>query len=39
MEKELNRAGEEGFQLMGLTVSETPFGGQELVSILMSASG
>ena len=38
MEKELNQAGEEGFQLMGLTVSETAFGGQELVSILMSAS-
>ena len=38
MEKELNQAGEEGFQLMGLTVSETAFGGQELVAILMSAS-
>ena len=38
MEKELNQAGEGGFQLMGLTVSETAFGGQELVSILMSAS-
>ena len=38
MEKELNQAGEEGFQLMGLTVSETAFGGQELVSILMSTS-
>ncbi len=37
MEKELNQTGEEGFQLMGLTVSETAFGGQELVSILMSA--
>ena len=38
MEKELNQAGEEGFQLMGLTVSATAFGGQELVAILMSAS-
>ena len=38
MEKELNQAGEEGFQLMGLTVSETAFGGQELVAILMGAS-
>ena len=37
MEKELNQAGGEGFQLMGLTVSETAFGGQELVAILMSA--
>ena len=35
MEKELNKAGEEGFRLMGLTVAETTFGGQELVSILM----
>ncbi len=35
MEKELNQAGEEGFRLMGLTVSETAFGGKELVSILM----
>ena len=38
MEKELNRAGEEDFQLMGLTVSKTAFGGQEIVSILMSTS-
>ena len=37
MEKELNQAGEEGFRLMGLTVSETAFGGKELVSILMCA--
>ena len=35
MERELNQAGEEGFRLMGLTVSETAFGGKELVSILM----
>ena len=35
MEKELNQAGEEGFRLMGLTVSETAFAGKELVSILM----
>ena len=38
MQKELNQAGEEGFELMGLTVSKTAFGGQELVSILMRAS-
>ena len=37
MEKELNQVGEEGFRLMGLTVSETAFGGKELVSILMRA--
>ena len=35
MSKELNQVGSEGFQLVGLTVSETAFGGQELVSILM----
>ena len=35
MEKELNQAGDEGFRLMGLTVSKTSFGGKELVSILM----
>ena len=38
MQKEVNQAGEEGFELMGLTVSETAFGSQELVSILMRAS-
>ena len=38
MEKELNQAGKEGFELMGLTVSKTAFRGQELVSILMSTS-
>ena len=37
MEKELNQAGEEGFRLMGLTVSKTIFGGEELVSILLLA--
>ena len=31
-------AGEEDFRLMGLTVAETTFGGQELVSILMLSS-
>lgn len=34
MQKELSVAGEEGFQLLGLTVGETKFGGKELVSIL-----
>ena len=35
MGRELNEAGRQGFELMGLTVSTTMFGGQELVSILM----
>ena len=34
MQKELRVAGEEGFEFVGLTVSETQFGGTELVSIL-----
>jgi len=34
MEKELLGAGKEGFQVVGLTVAETAFGGRELVSIL-----
>ena len=34
MQKELRVAGEEGFEFVGLTVSETKFGGTELVSIL-----
>jgi len=34
MQKELNEAGEEGFQLVGMTVGKTAFGGSELVSIL-----
>ena len=37
MNKELNQVGSEGFQLAGLTVSKTAFGGEELVSILMLA--
>ena len=35
MNKELNRAGSMGFELQGLTVSETNFGGREVVAILM----
>ena len=35
MNKELNRAGNKGFKLQGLTVSETSFGGKEMVAILM----
>ncbi len=34
MQKELRQAGEEGFQLVGMTVGKTAFGGSELVSIL-----
>ena len=34
MEKELNEAGKDGFQLVGLTVGKTEIGGEELVSIL-----
>ncbi len=37
MNKELNQVGSEGFQLVGLTVSKTAFGGKELVSIMMLA--
>lgn len=35
MNKELNRAGSMGFKLQGLTVSQTSFGGREVVAILM----
>ncbi len=34
MQKELREAGEGGFELVGLTVGETSFGGAEVVSIL-----
>jgi hypothetical protein len=34
MQKELQAAGADGFQLRGMTVSKTAFGGQEIVSIL-----
>ena len=37
MNKELSQVGWEGFQLVGLTVSKTAFGGKELVSIMMLA--
>lgn len=35
MDREINEAAAEGFELMGTTVSKTAFAGQELVSILM----
>jgi len=34
MQKELSKAGDTGFEFVGLTVSKTRFGGTELVSIL-----
>ena len=34
MQKELSLEGENGFELVGMTVSRTTFGGEELVSIL-----
>jgi len=34
MQKELSKAGDTGFEFVGLTVSKTRFGGAELVSIL-----
>lgn len=38
MNAELNEAGMQGFELRGLTVSRTAFGGEELLSILMKAA-
>lgn len=37
MQKEISQAGDRGFELVGLTVGETAFGGAELVSILRRA--
>ena len=34
MQKELDEAGNAGFEFVGVTVSETAFGGKEVVSIL-----
>lgn len=34
MQKELNQSGADGFELVGMTVAKTAFGGSELVSIL-----
>lgn len=38
MQKELQEAGEAGFQLMGMTISKTAIGGAEMVCILAKAS-
>jgi hypothetical protein len=38
MQKELIEAGEAGFEFVGMTVSETAFGGKELVTILRRGS-
>ena len=35
MQKELGKAGDNGFEFVGLTVGTTRFGGAELVSILL----
>jgi hypothetical protein len=34
MQKELNQAGEQGFEFLGMTVGKTSFGGDEVVSLL-----
>jgi Trk K+ transport system NAD-binding subunit len=34
LEKELNEAGAEGFQFLGVVVGSTAFGGKEVVSVL-----
>jgi hypothetical protein len=34
MQKELNEAGSDGFQFVGVTVGKTSFGGNEIVSIM-----
>ncbi len=39
MQKELNQVGQDGFELVGLTVANTALGGNELVSILRKKSG
>jgi len=39
MEEELNTAGAGGFELLGMTVAKTAFGGNELVSILRQQEG
>jgi hypothetical protein len=38
MEKELAAAGPEGFAVVGMTVSKTAFGGNEVVCILRRAA-
>ena len=34
MEKELREAGAAGYQVMGMTVAKTAFGGKELLTIM-----
>jgi hypothetical protein len=34
MQKELEEAGEQGYDLLGLTVGKTAFGGDEVVAIV-----
>ena len=39
MEEELNSVGEQGYELLGMTVAKTTFGGKELVSVLRQQEG
>jgi len=39
MQKELQQAGEEGFEFMGMTVGKTALGGKELVAITSKPAG
>jgi hypothetical protein len=38
MQKELNAAGEQGYEFVGVTVSKTKFAGTEVISILRRAA-
>jgi len=38
LQKELNQAGQDGYEVVGLTVAATSFGGSEMVSILRKKS-
>ena len=38
MQKELNQAGEQGFEFLGMTVGETSFGGDEVLCLLRKAA-
>ena len=38
MQKELNQAGEQGFEFLGMTVGKTSFGGDEIVCLLRKAA-
>ncbi len=38
MQKELNQAGEQGYEFLGMTVGKTSFGGDEIVCLLRKAA-